>query len=118
MSSLSSCQKCRGFVPPASAECVHCGAPMLESAPSGNAMLKGLFCLAGASVAAITLMACYGMPPCDTPAPDGGTDPYHCYDIEPCSTTLPDGGSESVTCDGMVNGDAGTHADAGTDGGH
>lgn len=95
MSSLSSCQKCRGFVPPASTDCVHCGAPMGGSAPRGNAMLKGLFCVASASVAAITLMACYGMPPCEEPAPDGGTDEYHCYDDEPVEGdggVLPDGG--------------------------
>ncbi|WNG35058.1 hypothetical protein F0U61_16420 [Archangium violaceum] len=100
MSALSSCQKCRGFVPPASTDCVHCGAPMNESAPRGNAMLKGLFCVASASVAAITLMACYGMPPCEEPAPDAGTDAYHCYDNEePVDAgddggVLPDGGTE------------------------
>ncbi|PTL80626.1 hypothetical protein [Vitiosangium sp. GDMCC 1.1324] len=104
MSALSSCQKCRGFVPPASAECVHCGAPMME-APRGGVMVKGLFCLASAGVAAITLMACYGMPPCDTPAPDGGTDSYHCYDQEPVDGdggTLSDGGTQPT--DGGVDG--------------
>jgi hypothetical protein len=114
MSSLSSCQKCRGFVPPASAECVHCGAPMLASAPAGGVMLKGLFCLAGASVAAITLMACYGMPPCDTPPPDGGSDMYHCYDMDPCGPSSQDGGTAqdggSSSCDGMVNMDGGVDA--------
>lgn len=69
-------------------------------------MLKGLFCLAGAGVAAITLMACYGMPPCDTPAPDGGTDPYSCYDQDP---PMDDGGTLA---------DGGTQADGGTDAGH
>lgn len=94
MSALSTCQKCRGFVPPASAECVHCGAPMRASAPAGGMLLKGLFCLAGASVASLTLMACYGMPPCDAPAPDGGTDRYWCYDTEPhCASSAQDGGT-------------------------
>jgi len=107
MTALSSCEKCRGFVPPASAGCVHCGAPMAEPAPRGGVRLKGLFGLAGAGVTAITLMACYGMPPCDTPAPDGSNNPYHCYDREPVD---PDGG---------MNADGGTHpADGGTDAGH
>jgi hypothetical protein len=120
MTALSSCQKCRGFVPPASATCVHCDAPMQEPAPRGGVMLKGLLGVAGASVAAITLMACYGMPPCDTPPPEGSNDPYHCYDYDPglCSTTLADGGSEAVPCD-ETSGDAGTQpADAGVDAGH
>ncbi|ATB29812.1 hypothetical protein [Melittangium boletus] len=98
MSTLSSCQRCHGFVPPELAECVHCGASMQEPAPRGGVMSKGLVVLASAGVAAITLMACYGMPPCNTPAPDGGSDPYHCYDQEP---PVPDSG---IQADG---GDAG-----------
>jgi len=117
MSALSSCQKCRGFVPPASAECVHCGAPMLESAPRGGVMLKGLWGLAGAGVTALTLMACYGMPPCDAPPPEGSTDPFHCYDNgPPCDVLLADGGTDSSQCQadaGTKPPDAGTH-----DGGH
>ncbi|WP_257453923.1 hypothetical protein [Archangium lipolyticum] len=119
MMALSSCQKCRGFVPPASAACVHCGAPMAEAAPRGGVLLKGLLGVAGAGVAAITLMACYGMPPCDAPPPEGSNDPYHCYDLEPCVRDLPDGGSEAYSCDGTIGGDAGTQpADAGVDAGH
>jgi hypothetical protein len=67
---------------------------MLASAPAGGMLLKGLFCLAGASVASLTLMACYGMPPCDAPAPDGGADSYWCYDTEPhCASSAQDGGT-------------------------
>ncbi|MCY1076080.1 hypothetical protein [Archangium lansingense] len=116
MSAFAVCQKCRGFVPPASAGCVHCGAPMVELEPRGGVMLKGLFGLASAGVAAITLMACYGMPPCDTPAPDGGSDRYHCYDMdpEPCDTLARDGGGNPYDCQ---ESDAGTQVDGGMDAG-
>ena len=125
MSALSTCQKCRGFVPPASAECVHCGAAMQASAPAGGMSLKGLFCLAGASMASITLMVWYGMQPCDKPAPDGGTDRYWCYDTEPhCASSAQDGGAladggtatdggDPYPCTDMTDGDGGTHSDGG-----
>lgn len=114
MSAFSSCPSCRGFVPPASAECVHCGAPMVEPAPRGGVRVKGLVGLASAGVAAITLMACYGMPPCETPAPDGSGDPYHCYDREPCDPSTLDGGSDPFSCERP---DAGSPADGGVDAG-
>jgi hypothetical protein len=57
-------------------------------------MMKGLVALAGAGVAAITLMACYGMPPCDTPAPDGSGDLYHCY-REDGGSQPSDGGTDA-----------------------
>jgi hypothetical protein len=63
--------------------------------------------LAGAGMAALTLMACYGMPPCDTPAPDGGSDPYYCYDDPPahCASAVPqDGGADGGVTDGGGNG--------------
>jgi len=65
---------------------------------------------------ALTLMACYGMPPCDAPPPEGSTDPYHCYDQgPPCDVLLPDGGVDSSQCAG----DAGTQpTDGGGHGGH
>jgi len=81
---------------------------MRETAPRGGAMVKGLFGLASAGVAAITLMACYGMPPCDTPAPDGGDDAYHCYDTAPMCA--PSDGGEPVPCDDAFPPDAGEDA--------
>ncbi|WNG19654.1 hypothetical protein [Cystobacter fuscus] len=130
MTSLSACQQCRGFVPPGSTTCVHCGTALTEAAPRGGTGVTALVGLASAGMAAITLMACYGMPPCDEPAPDGGSDRYHCYDYEPSSQcawpatdggltdadggTGPDGGA-LPPCDDVLPlpGDAGTGADAG-----
>lgn len=72
-------------------------------------------------MAAITLMACYGMPPC-APNPDGGEDDYFCYDVPPphCASAIPDGGGDGGLSDAGVwepfceapgpVGDAGTDA--------
>lgn len=106
MSALAVCQECRGFVPPGATTCVHCGAampePLARGGMGGVAMLMGL---ASAGVAAITLMACYGMPPCGPPAPDGGSDPYYCYDFPPANCTSPaatDGGTDGGMTDGGI----------------
>nr|AYM53600.1 hypothetical protein [Cystobacter velatus] len=131
MTSLSACQQCRGFVPPGSATCVHCGTALTVAEPRGGTGLTALMGLASAGMAAITLMACYGMPPCDEPAPDGGSDPYHCYDYDPlphCASPATDGGltdadgglagsdgGELPPCEDVFPSpaDAGTGADAG-----
>ena len=104
----------------------------------GGAGLSALVGLAGAGMAAITLMACYGMPPCDTPAPDGGSDRYYCYEDPPahCASAVPaDGGADGGVTDGgggvdceepppsrrdagtPWGRDAGAPSDAGTDAG-
>ncbi|HEX8536885.1 MAG TPA: hypothetical protein VF664_05430, partial [Cystobacter sp.] len=109
MTSLSACQQCRGFLPPGSTTCVHCGTALTAAVPRGGSGLTVLVGLASAGMAAITLMACYGMPPCDEPAPDGGSDRYHCYDFEHpthCASPASDGG--------QTDADGGT---ADTDGG-
>jgi len=76
MSSLSTCVRCDGFVPSTSS-CPHCGAE--QQAPRG---FTGLWVAAGAAVSALTLMACYGAPPCDHNA-DAGEDSSSCYDQYP-----------------------------------
>lgn len=90
MSELSGCPSCQGFNPPSAAACLHCG-QSLESRPvASRRSAVGWWALAGAGVAALTLMACYGAPPCDH-------NNTNCYEPE-----TPDAGSN----------------DAGTDGGH
>ncbi|WNG29176.1 hypothetical protein F0U62_38165 [Cystobacter fuscus] len=131
MTSLSACHQCRGFVPPGSTTCVHCGITLTVAEPRGGTGLTALASLASAGMAAITLMACYGMPPCDEPAPDGGSDQYHCYDYYPpthCASPAADGGLTDADggttdsdggalppCEDVFPspGDAGTGADAG-----
>ncbi len=70
--SLSSCASCQGFNPATTATCLHCGSA-LSRPLRRNGWGMSLWMAAGASITAITLMACYGAPPCED-----GT--YDCYD--------------------------------------
>jgi hypothetical protein len=85
MTSLSACRECRGFVPPGATACVHCDAPV----PRGGLSVSTLVTVAGAGVAAITLMACYGAPPHMRLAPSRGADCYDCYDTSTPSDASP-----------------------------
>jgi hypothetical protein len=131
MATLLPCPRCGGFLPPAQRACVHCGAAVAflpraplrspHHGPGGRSLLSTLLALAGAGVASVTLMACYGAPDldCDTrerrtadgglvdgcyacgPAPDGSTlDPEWCF---------AEGAGDAGAADGGVDG--------GTDGG-
>lgn len=86
MLELSACPSCQGFNPPSTAACLHC-ARALE-APRRRPRSKSLWTLAGAGLAALTLMACYGAPPCDN-----GT--YNCYDPEEDGGIQPDAGGDA-----------------------
>lgn len=58
MTLLSDCSSC-GALSPQRTVCPHCGvAPQRTS-------LKRIFLALGLGMASVTLMACYGMPPCD-----------------------------------------------------
>lgn len=62
-SKLGVCDSCGGFVPARASSCVHCKTsvrPLFERMRIGA--LGGAF---GGGAIAFTLMACYGMPPCD-----------------------------------------------------
>ena len=84
---MRSCPRCDGFVPAGLSSCPHCDAPAeVERALS----LRGkLFAGVMASGTAMTLMACYGLPPCD----DGGTNCYN-DDFDGTADT-------GEACDGM-----------------
>ncbi len=85
MSQLSGCPSCQGFNPPATAACLHCGQALTERPP--RRWGRSLWAMAGAGVAAVTLMACYGAPPCK----DGG---FKCYDPD---IEEPDAGADAGT---------------------
>ncbi|WP_205525567.1 hypothetical protein [Pyxidicoccus trucidator] len=119
MPELSGCPSCQGFNPPSVTACLHCRHPLdggrARLAPS---WVASLWTLAGASATALTLMACYGMPPCE----DGTWD---CHEFPPnCDLTdagadagLTDGGGAScIRLDAGTTGDAGTLGDAGSKG--
>ncbi len=71
MATLQTCPRCEGFLP-STGVCPNCGARPARA-------FSGVLAVAGAAVSALTLMACYGAPPCDYGA-DGGSDPNSCYD--------------------------------------
>lgn len=122
MSAIIRCPSCRSATP-SSIDCVHCGAPLRNQ----RSLITGALAFVGASLGAMTLMACYGQPPCDdsdrSPLPDGGTT-SRC-DYSPCrEAALADGGTATVCdyavdagTDGGVKGDGGTQGDAGVDAG-
>jgi hypothetical protein len=74
MRELSSCPSCQGFNPASTVSCLHCGGALSRRSKRG--WLFSLWTAAGAGITAITLMACYGAPPC----PDGAFD---CYTPDP-----------------------------------
>lgn len=96
MRELSSCPSCQGFNPASNASCLHCGKALTRLPKRG--FLFSLWTAAGASITAITLMACYGAPPC----PDGAFD---CYQPDP------EEGLDAGTDGGLP--DAGTQDDGG-----
>ncbi|MCP3140406.1 hypothetical protein [Pyxidicoccus xibeiensis] len=115
MPELSGCPSCQGFNPPSATACLHCRQP-LDGGPTRAALswVASLWTLAGASAVGLTLMACYGMPPCE----DGTWD---CYEPLP-DCELTDGGMDAGSSDGGMScipvdagqpGDAGTMGDAG-----
>lgn len=77
------CTKCGGFR--RHAVCPHCG----EKAKTSR-VVKALGGALGGGAIAITLMACYGAPPC----PESNKD---CYHPPPAPTTAGDGGPEMPT---------------------
>jgi hypothetical protein len=91
MRELSSCPSCQGFNPASTASCLHCGRALTQRSKRGWRL--SLWTAAGASLTALTLMACYGAPPCA----DGSFD---CYEPDPEDL---DAGS-----DGGLADDAGT----------
>lgn len=79
MSELSNCVSCQGLIPSTHDQCPHCSAYVSKlTNPLMRHLLRGATTLAGGSAFALTLMACYGAPPCE-PADDGDGDGY-CYD--------------------------------------
>ena len=105
-SKLDVCGSCGGFVPSAAAACVHCNAsrrPLFERLRIGA--LGGAF---GGGAIAFTLMACYGMPPCE----DGS---HSCHDFDADAGTELDAARDAKRPDVQIR-DAAA-GDASDDGG-
>lgn len=121
MPELSGCPSCQGFNPPSATACLHCRAP-LDAGPTRLALswVASLWTLAGASAVGLTLMACYGMPPCEDGTFDCIDDNSGCDAVIGSSDAgSTDGGTGGTICvpqDAGTTGDAGIIADAGTGG--
>lgn len=114
MASLARCPSCRGFVPASIGSCPNCGA----SAPFGTTDRVGFWlkAMGGASVA-MTLMACYGVPPDDPDPTDGDTTEGSGGGSDtdaPASST--GGGAESTGAAASSGGAEPTTGDASTGG--
>lgn len=110
MQALTKCSSCDGLVPSGQQACPHCESPVVPT--RSRSKVAAAMALVSAGAASVTLMACYGMPPCDYQAPDGSTrhngtlcknvcvDPdstvaKRCYDV-----AVSDGGADAGTTDG------------------
>lgn len=112
MTTLAICASCGGFIPRAASTCPHCNAttprPLFERLRIGA--LGGAF---GGGAIALTLMACYGAPPCD----DGTRD---CYDNNDAGDAGRDADLPDVQVgdkDAAADAPSDAHDDGGGDGG-
>jgi hypothetical protein len=87
MLTLGACAHCDGFLPSGASACPHCGAAATAEraacAPPRHGIASRLLAVASGGLMAVTLMACYGAPPCDAPPTDN------------------DGDGHQATCDGF-----------------
>lgn len=95
MTNLSSCPDCSGFVPGHLQACPHC-APTPVASRVLPRLARRVLGLGTGGLLAMTLMACYGLPPCD---PDDTEDPY-CAPAMQCPA-----GEEDLDEDGVCTPD-------------
>ncbi len=95
MAKLIPCAACGGFLRPADAVCPHCDRSTTPARKTNPALL-GLLGVCGGSIVAVTLMACYGLPPCDGKP--------GCYPDPPDQGQTTDGGTDAGAADGMPRG--------------
>lgn len=95
MSTFVRCDSCGGVVP--GAVCPNCLTAVSRAGGVGGFLKRLILGVGGASVASMTLMACYGMPPCDPEgvSADGGSDPYECYEPTEDAGEELDGGADA-----------------------
>ncbi|AUX19669.1 hypothetical protein SOCEGT47_001210 [Sorangium cellulosum] len=128
MLTLGACPCCDGFLPPGASACPHCGeAAAAERVPCAQArhgVASRLLATASGGLMAVTLMACYGAPPCDAPATDRDGDGYQatCEGFGPeedCDDDDPNvhPGAADASGDGIDQDCSGDDAPPGTGGG-
>ncbi len=75
------CVQCEGFIPSMLSACPHCA-----HVAQRKGVTAKVLAVIGAGAAAMTLMACYGMPPCD-------------HNARECDDTTDAGPADGGTCD-------------------
>lgn len=115
MARLDVCSSCGGFVPSLASTCPHCQRstrPLFERLRVGA--LGGVF---GGGAIAFTLMACYGMPPCDGDEcnePDlEETDASPGRDTRRPNVQVGEAGADAGASDAAPEGDGGDATDGG-----
>ena len=68
-----SCSSCAGFVPPTASFCPHCSAKVEGLLPL---LSRTALAVVGGSAVSMTLMACYGLPPCEDTGIDADDDGF------------------------------------------
>ncbi len=111
---MHACPACPGLVPARASRCPNCDTPIAPPSRLG-AGVRALSALLGGGAIAMTLMACYGLPPCDASedVDQDGVFPGHCYNsaplvdcddgdptIHPCADD-PSGDGVDQNCDGV-----------------
>lgn len=118
MTQLNLCTACAGFIPHEATSCPHCDTPAAvpPAARTSSRMLsrlvRGAVMLTSSSAFAITLMACYGAPPCEG-SEDADGDGYpnnDCVETVDCDdddaaiypgADDPEGDGIDQNCDGI-----------------
>lgn len=114
MTHLLKCPTCFGVVPQTASICPHCVADL----PKHGSLAKLALGLLGGLGASMTLMACYGAPPCYQTLPDGGVDRNrYCYEPLPDQDGGADSSDGGVARDGGGSSDGDVTIDGGSDGG-
>jgi hypothetical protein len=114
MTFFSTCAKCDGFV--IEGACPNCGAPARARNVARRLLRAGG--VVGGGALAFTLMACYGMPPCEAPgacSDEPAADAGFKGDAGPSrdGSTRADASDSGSASDGGEDGDAGDGGDAG-----
>ncbi len=114
MESMTKCSSCSGLVPNHELVCPHCDAHV---SPKARSRVAAALAFVSAGAASVTLMACYGMPPCDYKAGDGTTkrDGIECKNV--CVAPDSEAAKRCYETPTDAGADAGFTADAGRDGG-
>lgn len=113
MTTLTACPSCDGFLPPAASSCPHCDAQVTvkTGSPFLSRLARGVLAVAGGGTIALTLMACYGIPPCDEAEDQDGDGfgescglGFDCDDDNPDihqGADDPEGDGVDQNCDGV-----------------